>query len=172
VLPERHWCSKAACQLSGARGRKVVAGRRNLGSELIAAGTGSQRCSQPMGAGLKLQSCVMSAPKTACKHRQSIALRKLPIHCPPHTPRQPPARRPHPPCSPARPPAGAPSVLPASRPSARPSAGDSQHPPQARSSTRPARPRASSSPAETLPAPRRRSRWLQRPARATSRCLA
>jgi hypothetical protein len=47
-----------------------------------------------MGRGLNLP-VLMSAPKTACKHRQSIDARQLPIHCPPHRPRQPPARRPH-----------------------------------------------------------------------------
>ena len=119
------------------------------------------------------------------RHLLALALYELcdvdPLH-PPHPktylhPLSPPtpstALRPAPStrCSPERPPAGARSVQPASRPSARPSAVDSLPQLQAPSSTRPVRPRASSMPAETLPALRRL--WLSYPrlVPASSHCL-
>lgn len=90
----------------------------------------------------------------------------LPHHIPPRSP------APASPCSPARQPAGAPSELPASRPSARPSAEASLLRPQDPSSISRARPTASSSPAETLPARPRLSRSYRRRGRGTSRCPA
>jgi hypothetical protein len=138
----------------------------------IAAGTSG--CGQR--AANQRAAVVLRSAQTGSTHRRPTIAASKALCSPSPLPSTPASTAPSPapssPCSPARPPAGAPSAPPASRASASPNAAALQRPPQARSSTSPARPRASSLPAETLRALRRRSRWLQRPARASSRCPA